>query len=241
MRQLRELAEGLNVRIWHGHDYKSNLFGLLVRRRRRAMRLVTTVHGWTDDTRRMRLYRRVDEWCLRRYERVLAVSGSIQDRCLRTGVRADRLSLVHNGIELGDWTRSVDVQRAQQAKGLSGRGLVLGVIGRLSAEKSAGRLLRAAVGLKREGLRFVIVLLGDGPQRAELEAMAEELGLGEAVVFAGWQHDLPRWYEAMDLVVIPSLREGLPTRCWRRWRWECRSPRPMSAGSARPPTTGGVA
>ena len=62
--------------IWHGHDYKSNALGLLLRRFW-PMRLVTTVHGWVQQTRRTPLYYRIDRLCLPRYERVICVSDDL--------------------------------------------------------------------------------------------------------------------------------------------------------------------
>ena len=57
-------------------------------------------------------------------------------------------------------------------------------------------------------MRFVIV--GDGELRGQLEALTEELGLGNRVYFAGWRKDLASVYADLDLVVISSRNEGTP-------------------------------
>ena len=63
--RLLDICRRERVTIWHGHDYKSNLLGLLLRRFW-PMRLVTTVHGWVHHTARTPLYYAIDRWCLPR-------------------------------------------------------------------------------------------------------------------------------------------------------------------------------
>src|SRR6516165_264748 len=75
------------VAIWHGHDYKSNALGLLLRPFW-PMRLVTTVHGWVEITSRTPLYYGIDRLCLPRYEHVLCVSPDLHEQCLTLGIPA---------------------------------------------------------------------------------------------------------------------------------------------------------
>ena len=105
LRSMLELCRKLNVTIWHGHDYKSNLYGLMLRKFW-PMKLVSTAHLWTDDTLRMRLYRKVDEWCLPRYDEVIAVSTPIAEHCSHVGVVRERLTMIPNAIEADQWQRS---------------------------------------------------------------------------------------------------------------------------------------
>src|SRR6266568_1176403 len=82
---LLRLCRRERVAIYHGHDYKSNLLGLLLARFHR-MRLVTTAHGWVVHSARTPLYYRIDKFCLRRYERVICVSEDLVAECRRAGV-----------------------------------------------------------------------------------------------------------------------------------------------------------
>ena len=68
------------VAIWHGHDYKTNALGLLLKRFW-PMRMVTTVHGWVRHTARTPLYYRIDKFCLPRYEKVICVSEDLYREC----------------------------------------------------------------------------------------------------------------------------------------------------------------
>ena len=75
-------------------------------------------------------------------------------------------------------------------------------------EKGLDVLLQAWAEAGLEGARLVLV--GDGPERDALEALAEKLEIRDGVQFAGMQDELARYYAAADVFVMPSRTEGLP-------------------------------
>jgi glycosyltransferase involved in cell wall biosynthesis len=197
------------VAVWHGHDYKSNLLGLLLRRSW-PMRLVTTVHGWVDHTGRTPLYYWVDRLCLPHYEHVLCVSPDLHEQCRAAGVPAGRCTLLENGIDVDEFSRRRTVAEARRGEGLDPDRLLIGAVGRLSPEKGFDLLIRAVAHLVRDGLDVGLVILGEGPERPALEALAAGLGLRERVRLAGYRADPRPLYEALDVFALSSLREGLP-------------------------------
>jgi glycosyltransferase involved in cell wall biosynthesis len=207
--RLLEICRRERVNIWHGHDYKSNALGLLLRRFW-PMRLVTTVHGWVKQTRRTPLYYRVDEMCLPRYEAVVCVSEDLRDRCLARGVDPSRCLLIENGIDTEDFSRRTDIASAKQRFGVPPGRLVVGAVGRLSAEKGFDRLIRAAERLIRAGHEMEVWIVGEGDAAPMLTGLANQLGIGDRVRLLGYQSDPRPVYEAMDLFALSSLREGLP-------------------------------
>jgi len=84
------------------------------------------------------------------------------------------------------------------------------MVGRLVPIKDVPTFLQAArlVRDSREDVRFALV--GDGEERAALEALTRELCLGDVVTFFGWRHDLDAVYGDLDVVVNASLNEGTP-------------------------------
>ena len=104
VRRLLQLCRREKVAIWHGHDYKSNALGLMLRRLH-PMRLVTTVHGWGVHSGRTPLYYRIDKYCLRRYDRVVCVSPDLFEECIASGVPAERCVLIENAIDLEQYRR----------------------------------------------------------------------------------------------------------------------------------------
>lgn len=209
IRRLLSVCRSENVKIWHGHDYKTNLLGLLLARFH-PMRLVTTVHGWVRHTNRTPLYYRIDRRCLPRYERVFCVSDDLLDECRRAGVPGERCELLENGIDTAEYTRRLGTIDAKRALGLPTDGVLVGGVGRLSPEKGFDTLIRSTAELVRQGRNLRLVLVGEGDDRTRLEALASELGLRDRIRFAGWQSDVRPYFEAMDIFALSSLREGLP-------------------------------
>jgi glycosyltransferase involved in cell wall biosynthesis len=207
--RLLHICRRERVQVWHGHDYKSNALGLLLRRFW-PMRLVTTLHGWVKHTRRTPLYYRLDELCLPRFESVVCVSPDLHERALACGVPADRCELIENGIDLEQYRRRRTPALAKQRLGLSPGRLLLGAVGRLSPEKGFDRLIQSAGHLLRGGLDLELVIAGDGEERPRLERLIDELGLRDRVRLLGFCADPRDVYEALDLFVLSSLREGLP-------------------------------
>ncbi len=85
-------------------------------------------------------------------------------------------------------------------------GPTIGSLGRLTDQKGYDALVRALPALPDATL----VLVGDGPERGALEALAAELGVAERLVVTGWTPDARRWLPAFDAFALPSLWEGMP-------------------------------
>ena len=197
------------VAVWHGHDYKTNALGLLLKRFW-PMRLVTTVHGWVHHTARTPLYYRLDQMCLPRYERVFCVSDDLFEACVATGVPVRNCVLLENGIDTAEYSRKRTAAEAKAALGLPTAGFLIGAVGRLAEEKAFDVLVRSTYDLVRRGHDARVLIVGEGGERAKLERLAAELGIADRVLLPGWQADAKPYFEAMDLFALSSLREGLP-------------------------------
>jgi glycosyltransferase involved in cell wall biosynthesis len=208
--RLLEICRREKVAIWHGHDYKSDLIGLILRGLH-PMRLVTTVHGWgVQSTRRLRLYNRIDRMCVRFYERVICVSQDLREECLAAGARPERCVLIENGIDTEQYTRRVAREEAKRRLGIAPHRLLVGAVGRLSAEKGFDVLIRAVNRLVGEGFDVELAIAGEGDQRPHLERLISTLGCGERVRLLGFRADTVEIYEAMDVYALSSFSEGLP-------------------------------
>ena len=208
--RLIDLCRTHNVRIWHGHDYKSNVIGLLVRRFL-PLALVTTAHGWgVQHTARLKAYYALDRWTLKHYEQVIAVSQDIYRDAIRAGVPEDRCHHIHNAIDVEQFRRRLSAEEAKSVLGAPVDGILVGAVGRLSREKGFDLLIRAAGALIRSGTRIALWIAGEGPERGNLEQLINELELQDYVRLVGFLDDTKVFYQALDVYVLSSLREGLP-------------------------------
>ncbi len=200
LNRLAAICRERGVTIWHGHDYKSNFYGVLLRRRAQ-LRLVTTMHGWVQPSWKTPLYFAIDRWSLRRYEQVMAVSQDLYDEALRSGVARERLTLIENAIDTEEFRRRAPT---------SGKTFVIGAVGRLSEEKGFHLLIEACERLAAKGLEFELRIAGEGAQKDALARQIAAARHGSRWKLLGFQKDTRALFEGFDLFALSSLREGLP-------------------------------
>jgi len=206
---LLDVCRREKVDIWHGHDYKSNAIGLLLKRFW-PMRLVTTVHGWGVHGGRTPLYYAIDRATLKHYEAVVGVSADIFDRCLECGVRPNRCHMIANAIDTRQFARTRSRAEAKEHLGIPPHRLLIGAIGRLSAEKGFDLLIRAVDQLLESGFDVELWIVGEGDRREQLADIIRDRKRVDRVRLTGFQPETIPIYEAMDVFVLSSLREGLP-------------------------------
>ncbi|QVL31139.1 glycosyltransferase [Telmatocola sphagniphila] len=207
--RMLKICREQQVDIWHGHDYKTNALGLLLKRFH-PMRLVTTLHGWVHNTHRTPLYYRIDQLTLRYYEKVICVSEDLYKLARQAGVPATRCELLENGIDLEDYKRRKSITEAKEELGFRTDRLLIGACGRLSAEKGFDILI-AAVGHLLQNFPFVeLAIVGEGEEKAKLEQIIRDWSLQDHVKLLGYRSDVPQLYEAFDIFALSSHREGLP-------------------------------
>jgi len=195
------------VHVVHGYLFEGNFLAALVGRF--AGSPVTLVSKRSLD-RYTRVDRRFAAWLSNQLaDRVTVNAAAVRDVVLRHEWCApSRIEMIPNGVALpsgGDTPAG-----SRQEDDPRGDGPLVGMVGRLSWKKGyqfaleAARLLRERI----PGVRFDIV--GDGELRAELEAHAEKLGLGQTVRFLGQRRDVPELMRTFDCFVLSSVIEGMP-------------------------------
>ncbi len=207
--RVSEKVSELKPDVWHGHDYKSNLLGLLLRRKH-PMKLVTTVHGWVQKTWKTPLYYAIDRRCLPRYDEVICVSKDLFDDCRKLGVASEKLSLIDNAIVLEDYDSTIESQQAKLKLGMPPNVPMIAGVGRLSAEKGFNLLIEAVAKLSETGQTISLAIAGDGAEYHALKELIKQKNLQRNVKLLGFVEDARLVYQAADLFVLSSHREGLP-------------------------------
>jgi len=135
---------------------------------------------------------------------IICVSHDSADALASYGVDRRRVSVVHNAIDCQQ-------QLPRPARLLPPpSGIVVGTTGRLTSLKSVAHLIMAIAVLLSKNIEVTCLILGEGPQRGELEALAAQLEVDEHVRFVGFQADPLAWVQAMDICILCSSSEGLP-------------------------------
>jgi glycosyltransferase involved in cell wall biosynthesis len=203
------LEEG--VQMLHTHGYKADLYGSTARAGTDIPIVATCHHGVdrhpTEDLS-MWIYDRIDLLALRAFDRVVAVSEPIAAWLRKSGIVPGKLSVIQNGIDIEKFDGSPRPALRDELN--LGRRPVIGTVGRLHPEKGARFLILAAREVLQQHPDAVFAFVGEGPERAELEALARETGVAGSVVFTGARVDMPPVYQSFNILVLPSLNEGTP-------------------------------
>jgi teichuronic acid biosynthesis glycosyltransferase TuaC len=170
--------------------------------------LVLSVRGSDVNVMTNRCARWVNRYVYSVVDRVLAVSEDIAGVLKGVGVGSEKIEIVHNGVD--SRFRPMDKGTARSELRLPSDKFLALFVGLLSPVKGVDRLLEAIRLIDDDSLYCVLV--GDGPSRVEIEKLAAKENMQGSLHFAGRQstETIPRWMNAADLLVLPSLSEGRP-------------------------------
>ncbi len=138
---------------------------------------------------------------------VTAVSEAVAVTARDLGVPESRITVIPNGVDVA---RFDEPPLERTAIGVNGGAPLVGSVGCLAPRKDYATLLESLALLAARGVRFRLLLVGDGPERDALERRARELGLAPVVTFLGERSDINRLLPLMDVFVLSSREEGIP-------------------------------
>ena len=118
--------------------------------------------------------------------------------------------VLNNGTDAARYRFDPGARAACRAELGVGERTVVGHVGGFVEQKNHRFLAEAFARALDRNPNLALVLVGDGPERPAVEAKVRELGIGDKVIFTGVSREVPRLLSAMDLMVLPSLYEGLP-------------------------------
>ena len=194
------------VDIVHCHNFGALLYGSVGSRLARTSGTVYTAHGIYSSERLGRLkFAR-----LLPVDRILAVSADSREAMLAHGSMApDAVETLPNGIDTTLFGAKADSSELRAELGLPLDAPVFGIVARLSPEKMHSVLLDAMALLIKRVPNAVLVIVGDGDIRADLEKHAAEIDVTSNVSFLGVRSDVHRLLQALDVFVLSSRAEGL--------------------------------
>ena len=159
-------------------------------------------YGWLT-----RWSERAGAWVSKSADLIIANSFAGKRHYAAHGYRAERMVVVHNGVDTVRFHPDAAAGRAMRGEWkIADDELLVGMIGRLDPQKDHPNFLRAAalVAKQRADVRFICVGNGTDQYKNELQAMAEELGLKGRVIFTPASNNVLGIYNALDLATLPS-------------------------------------
>ncbi len=187
------------IEIIHTHLYRANILGRLAGRLAGTPAVVSSqrsIDGWKK-IHHVWLDRLTSRYC----RLIIANSISAKDTLVkREGIPPEKIAVVYNSV-----SRDTEAVHAKR-----GAGFTVGYVGRLHNEKGVyllPEIIRKVIS-RNPGYKFIII--GDGPERKNLERKITEYGLGSSAIFNGWQKVPEDIYRPLDLLLLPSEEESFP-------------------------------
>ncbi|MGE5701329.1 MAG: glycosyltransferase [Clostridia bacterium] len=215
---IKEAVENYQPDIIHTHGIKANFFTRLAIKHTFPVMLTTVHSNLRYDYESSLAYFAVSwmERLTRRYNKhYIAVSKAIGELLQEDGVDPKAISYIFNGIDLSPFrqpeNRASDRERLLSEWNLPADAFVFGTMARFVPVKGLHLIIEAfAQFLERNDDRpYRLVLIGDGPERTMLEALASKLNVAEYVRFTGFRQDIPVCLHAFDTFVHSSIYEGM--------------------------------
>ena len=218
--RLAGLIRRLRPHILHTHTAKAGAVGrtaALLAGDARPPIVVHTFHGHVlrgyFGPMRSALFRVLERSLASTSTALVAVSPEVRDDLVALGVAPrEKFTVIRLGVELEERVGAPPGarERTRRMLGIAPDRFTVGWIGRMTAVKRTDDILLAVKLLRDSGVDACLCLVGDGPDRDDVEKRAHKLGVVRNCFFLGYQDEVAPYYAAFDALVLPSANEGTP-------------------------------
>lgn len=203
--QLARLIKRLKVTILHCHSSHAHTIGFLSVLCKKDCTFIVTRRVDFPIGRNILSYYKYKK----RVDKIIAVSHGIKNVLVKDGVKANKITVVHDGIDIHHFQCRERAHYLFRELGLAEGKPIIGNVAALAPHKDQQNLLAAAKIVLREipGAQFIIA--GEGKLEHVLKQQAKTLGIDKQIIFTGFRKDVPQLLTILDLFVVSSYLEGL--------------------------------
>lgn len=209
--RLARLIRQENIRLVHSNNHVTNQYGVVAAKLCR----VPIICHMRDMNSSISIRHAFLPWA----DHLIANSQAVARSYLEHHNTPEKVTVIYNGVDLAEHVfQKEPVFRAQM--GISAETLLLGIVGRILADKGHHVLVQALVHVYRAGVDFRLAIIGptepssgdpyqaDQAYLTDLRLMITKLELKERIIFCGPQPDMPAVYRALDILLLPTFQEG---------------------------------
>ncbi len=212
IKDIRRVIRDNKIDIVHAHTYYNSVFSLIAAKLSGIRMRIVHSHNTMSEVNpslSKRIYFKISSLVINLLSTIRLACGDAAGRAL-FGSKASFV-IVNNGIEIEKFRYSEQYRsKIRKELGIEAGCIVVGHVGRFEEVKNHAFLLDIFKAFHDNNQNSKLVLVGDGPLRSAVEAKIERLELNDDVLLLGKRADVAKIYSAMDVLVFPSLFEGLP-------------------------------
>jgi glycosyltransferase involved in cell wall biosynthesis len=206
---IARIAAQHRARVVHCHHYSPFVYASIARLWSPGLRIIFTEHGRLSDAPPSARRRAANRVLSHAPREVVTVSSELKQHLVAEGFPTHKVSVIYNGIDVGAVPGCDMRARVRRELGVADNAIVVGTIARLDPVKDLHTLIRAVGQHEAWRAPLVLLVIGDGSERARLEAAARDTGAGSAVRFLGHREDARDLLAACDLYANSSISEGI--------------------------------
>ncbi len=209
------LIKRIRPHIVHTHTSKAGFLGRLAAYLARVPIIIHTPHGHVFHSYygpvMTKIFVIAEKILSFTTDRITMLTKRERDEHIEEGISSKKkYVIIHSGVPLDRlMNMNIDVETGKREFGIPLNSNVIGVIGRLVPIKGHEYLVAAAKGIINEFNNTVFVFVGDGYLESRLERQAESIGVRDNIIFTGWRKDAVEIIALFDILVVPSLNEGM--------------------------------
>ena len=216
--QLKKIIKKNQIMIVHGQGTRSEFYARMAHRYAGTSVYISTiampVEGFDVGSKRKMLYRFLDRLSERWVDRFIVVSDELRNRLIRNrGLPPDKVTRIYNGIEIdrysGEGTEAYR-NKIRHELNIDNGSYLIGAVGRLVWQKGFEHLISAMPGVLKIHPDARLIIAGEGPLEQRLRTLCSELKVNDKIIFAGFRDDVRKILSAVDVLAVPSIREGFP-------------------------------
>jgi len=207
IKNIRDHIRLRNIDVLHCHQYTPYFYGIMGAAFTRC-RVIFTEHGrFYPDIRKVK--RVLINPILSLFtDGITAISAATRDALIRfENFPKDKIKVVYNGIDDARYLLPQD-PNIKDSLGISEKAYILGTVARLDPIKNQKMMIKALNIVRQKYPETFLIIVGDGPERKNLEQFTEELGLSSHVIFTGFREDTHLFYKIMNIFLLTSFSEG---------------------------------
>jgi glycosyltransferase involved in cell wall biosynthesis len=214
--ELARFIKANEIDIVHGQGTRAEFYGRVANKIAGRSKYVSTiampVEGFNISPLRKRIYRLFDKISERFVDRFIVVSDVLRNMMINNRkIPSDKIIKIYNGIEIEGYRPNIEGRDAIRTElGISGNTPLIGAIGRIVWQKGFNYLIKSIPMIIGSYPDLKVMIVGYGPLKERLKELGSMLRVDDHLIFTGFRSDIKRILSALDILVIPSIREGFP-------------------------------
>ena len=215
LKPLIEIQQSEKFDIVHTHGGVGGYYGRSLKKRDKDLKTVHTIHGIhylnNGNFFVRNISKSIEQYLVQYTDMTICETQNDLLTALKNKIAAsDKSVVINNGINLTKYSNLKKNTALLHSFGLDDGHFVVGNISRFDVQKNQKLIIQAAYYLIKKYPEMRFVLVGDGKTMNSMREYAREANLGEYVIFAGEENNLPDYYSIFDVFVLPSFWEGMP-------------------------------